>query len=414
VLNREVNGAMDYRKPHFIKDHAQKILEFYKPICLDRENGGFFCAYLNDGTVYDEELKDFIGASRFMLDFCFGIFLDCYNGLREYIRHGLEFVEIVHRDEIHGGYHQNAKGVTPVIANKMTYGHAFYLCALSNAYKAGVKETYSLIDRVFNFMESKLYDREYGLYVDECSNSFNEIIPYRGQNCNMHMTEACLAAFEATGKKEYLERAYQLAHKITVELSKQCNGLICEHYNTKWEVDLNYNKDVDKYDLRNLLRPYGLLPGHFAEWSKLLLILERYRPNDWMLPVAENLFHNAITHAWDERNGGMVYAIDEQGNIVDHDRHFWTHAEVIAAAASLAMRTGNEHYWDIYDRVWDFSYEYFSDNEKGGWYRILDINKKPIDDKKSPPPKSDYHVLGACYEIMRSFHNYGLLNAYIY
>jgi mannose/cellobiose epimerase-like protein (N-acyl-D-glucosamine 2-epimerase family) len=394
-----------YRNPDFVRDHAIKIIEFYKPLVRDKENGGYYCAYLDDGEVYDKNIKDLISTTRFILNFCFGIFLGGSEEYKDYIRHGLEFLEIIHRDDINGGYHQVANGITPVIGNKMTYGQAFCLCAASNAYRAGVKEAYPLISRIYDFMENKLWNEENSLYVDECSNDFEKIEPYRGQNSNMHMTEAMLAAYEATNEIRYLDRAYKLAYKIVVDLAKQSKGMVWEHYKTNWVIDWEYNKD----DPRNLYRPYGFLAGHFTEWSKLLLILERYKPADWQLEVAEFLFNKAMELAWDSENGGINYTFDLDGNILDDERYYWTHAETLAASASLALRTGNEDYWEKYKECWEYPERYFVDKKYGGgWYRVLSREGEPLSDKKSPPGKSDYHVIGACYEIVRSMEHYGI------
>lgn len=393
---------MDYRDPKFVKDHAINIIEFYKPFVKDNENGGYYCAYLDSGEVYDKKVKDLVSTTRFILNFCFGIFIGGPEEYKDYIRHGLEFLEIIHRDENNGGYHQLAEGNKPVIGNKMTYGIAFCLSAVSNSYRAGISEAYPLISRIYNFMEEKIWDSKNSLYVDECSNDFNQIVPYRGQNSNMHMTEAMLAAYEATGENRYLERAYELAYKITVKLARKSYGMIWEHYNSNWEPDWDYNKG----DPKNLYKPYGFLPGHFTEWSKLILILERYKPADWQLKTAENLFDKAIKLAWDDKNEGMNYTFDLEGNILDNERYYWTHAETIAAAASLALRTENDDYWKIYDKCWDYSDKYFSDKKYSGWYRILSIDKKPLSNKKSPLGKSDYHTIGACYEVLRTMEYY--------
>ena len=80
----------------------------------------------------------------------------------------------------------------------------------------------------------------------------------------MHMCEAMLSAFEATGEEKYLNRAHLLAKRICVDLASKANGLVWEHYKTDWTHDWEYNHD----DPKNLFRPYGYLPGHFTEWSK--------------------------------------------------------------------------------------------------------------------------------------------------
>src|SRR5690606_523828 len=129
---------------------------------------------------------------------------------------------------------------------------------------------------------------------------WSRVDPYRGQNCNMHMCEAMISAFEATGDQRFLDRADTLARRVVVELAAPADGLVWEHYKTNWEHDWEYNKD----DPKHLFKPYGYLPGHFTEWSKLLVILDRYRPAEWHVERAEALFQIAMERSWDEARGG--------------------------------------------------------------------------------------------------------------
>ena len=66
------------------------------------------------------------------------------------------------------------------------------------------------------------------------------------------------------------------------------------------------------------------------------------------------------------------------------------------------MRTGEDKYWAWYDKAWAFADQCFVDYEYGAWYRILDGNNKKYDDLKSPPSKTDYHPLAACYETLEA------------
>jgi mannose/cellobiose epimerase-like protein (N-acyl-D-glucosamine 2-epimerase family) len=93
----------------------------------------------------------------------------------------------------------------------------------------------------------------------------------------MHGCEAMLAAFQASGEARYLDRAYGLALRVTVDQAAKAGDMIWEHYDENWEVDWSYNWD----DPRNLFRPWGYQPGHQTEWAKLLMILGRYRDEDW-------------------------------------------------------------------------------------------------------------------------------------
>lgn len=142
--------------------------------------------------------------------------------------------------------------------------------------------------------------------------------------------------------------------------------------------------------------------------AKLLLILERHRPANWLLPRARELFAAATEHGWDASHGGLFYgfAADEshpsRGKYIvcDSDKYFWVQAESIAAAALLALRTGEGGYWDWYDRLWAYSWRHFVDHEHGAWYRILTRDNRKYSDEKSPAGKTDYHTMGACHEVL--------------
>ena len=162
--------------------------------------------------------------------------------------------------------------------------------------------------------------------------------------------------------------------------------------------DWNYNKD----DPKHLFRPYGYLPGHFTEWSKLLLILNRHRPSDWLVPKATMLFDAAMERAYVPETGAINYTFAPDGTILDTDQYYWVFAETFAAAALLANATGLGTYRDWYDRVWAYADKHFVDHEYGAWYRILNRAGQKYSNEKSPAAKADYHPLAACFEVLQS------------
>jgi mannose/cellobiose epimerase-like protein (N-acyl-D-glucosamine 2-epimerase family) len=105
---------------------------------------------------------------------------------------------------------------------------------------------------------------------------------------------------------------------------------------------------------------------------------------------------------WDSNSGGLVYGIAPDGNVCDGDKYFWVQTESIAAAALLAKRTGQQRYWDWYNRIWGYSWKHMVDHEYGAWFRILDSDNNKYDNLKSPAGKTDYHTMGACYEVLNS------------
>jgi len=207
-----------------------------------------------------------------------------------------------------------------------------------------------------------------------------------------------LWAYEATGEERFLARAQLLADHVTRRQAALAGGLVWEHYHPDWTVDWDYNRD----NPRHLFRPWGFQPGHQTEWAKLLLILHRHAPQAWHLPTARGLFDRAVAAAWDSDHGGLCYGFDDAGRICDGDKYFWVQAESFAAAKLLELATGDDSYRRWYGDIWRYSWDHMVDHRYGAWFRILTRDNRKYDDLKSPLGKTDYHTMGACFEVLRA------------
>ena len=400
-----VPAAPDFRSEAFLLDHIKQTMAFYHPRCID-PNGGFFHYFKDDGTIYDTSHRHLVSSTRFVFNYAMA---SIEFGNTEYLdaaRHGLSYLRNVHRQP-NGGYAWTIRDGKPEDLTNHCYGLAFVLLAYSTALKAGIQEVTEWMDETWDLLEKYYWDVEAGLYRDEADENF-QFTGYRGQNANMHMCEAMLAAYQASDNVRYLDRALLLANHMTRRQATKTadheatnGGLVWEHYDVNWNVDWQYNLDNPKH----LFRPWGFQPGHQTEWTKLLLILEpllleRNREEKWLLPTARHLFDTALEHSWDEKNGGMVYGFDPEGKVCDGDKYFWVQAESLAAAALLHTRTGDATYDDWYQKLWNYAWQHFIDHTYGAWYRILTQDNKKYSDEKSPAGKVDYHTMGACYEVI--------------
>jgi mannose/cellobiose epimerase-like protein (N-acyl-D-glucosamine 2-epimerase family) len=394
----------DFHSRATLLQHIRHTRQFYDPRCTD-PSGGFYHFYKDDGTVYDARTRHLVSSTRFVFNFSMAWRQFQEPADRERVLHGLRFLREAHRNPETGGYawtldwNGGEKRVTD--DTNHCYGLAFVLLAYAHALMAGVDEARAWLDETYDLMERRFWEPAHGLYADEASGDWSTLFPYRGQNANMHTCEAMLAAFEATGDTKFLWRAETLAHNITVRQAALYGNLVWEHYNGDWSVDPDYNRD----DKTNIFRPWGYQPGHLTEWAKLLLIMERHKahmagPSDWLAPRAQELFDAALSKAWDKEHGGIHYGFGPDGEICDADKYFWVQAESLAAAALLGARTGDQAYWDWYDRIWAYSWEHFVDHDHGAWYRILGPANEKLTDEKSPAGKVDYHTMGACYEVL--------------
>ncbi len=393
------SAAPDFRSEAFLRDHIAKTMAFYHPRAIDPK-GGFFHYFRDDGTVYDASHRHLVSSTRFVFNYAMAA-IEFSN--EEYIRaarHGLRYLRDAHRDPATGGYAWTIRDGKPEDRTNHAYGVAFVLLAYSTALKAGISEAAGWMDETWHLLEQRYWDPHADLYRDEADANWT-FSDYRGQNANMHMCEAMLAAYQASDDPRYLDRALTLAHAITRRQAELAGGLVWEHYHTDWSIDWDYHRDEPKH----LFRPWGFQPGHQTEWAKLLLIMEpllmeRGREETWLLPTARHLFDTAVARSWDKPYGGLCYGFAPDGKICDDDKYFWVQAESLAAAALLHSHTNMPVYDEWYVKLWTYAWEHLVDHHYGAWFRILTRDNRSYSDEKSPAGKTDYHTMGACYEVL--------------
>lgn len=383
-----------FENPDFLEEHIQSTLDFYASRVIAPE-GGFYGCFLDNGECYDPHVRHLVASTRYVLNYATAYRLYGEPQHLEWAQWGLDFLNNGHKQD-NGHYAwQLEKGVI-TDARVMAYGHAFVLLAAAACLRAGIKSAATTLNDVFNFMERYFWDAAAGAYNDERDDTLKTLSPYRGQNANMHMCEALLAAWQATRDVKFLDRAEQLVHKFAFDFAAQSGGQIWEHYDAHWTVDMEFN--IDKPNDR--FKPWGFQPGHQTEWAKLLLILDAERPNKKWLAKAKSLYDQAMKAGWDNEFGGIVYGVAPDGRYCSSKKYFWVQSESFATAWRLYCATQDEKYLDDYRRIWQWSWDHMIDHTYGAWYRVRARDGSAIDNKKSPLGKTDYHTMGACWDVL--------------
>lgn len=383
----------------FLEKHIAHTLSFYEGRVVD-EGGGYFQGFYVDGTNFNPDFQQLVSSSRMVINFMLTGHLFKRSDLLDIGRHGLTYLDNVHWRATEEMFAYTLRDHEPEDMTQQCYAYAFVLAAHAAALKAGVTTDGSSIARLFDLAERRFWLVDKGAYADTVSLD-GVMDGYRGQNSNMHMCEAMIYCYEATKETRYLERATTLAETFTQRLAGLANGWIWEHYTENFEVDWEYNKN----DRTNIYRPWGFQPGHQIEWSKNLLNIHRYTPNDWMLQRARELFDGAWERSWDAEHGGLVYGFGPDDQWCDSEKYFWVQAEAIATAALLHDATGDAKYMDQYNSLWKYSWQNWVDHVHGGWWglKITRDNKRVTEEKATPGGKCDYHSMVACMEALRVF-----------
>jgi len=347
----------------FLAGDANRQFAFFQKSL--RKDGGFYTLD-HAGAPLPSDKQELHTTTRLVHSYALG-HLWGFDGSAEIVDQGMRYLLDRHRDPDHGGYVWALEGDHVADGRKLAYGHVFVLLAGASALQAGHPDAAALIDDVSGVLDQHFWDEEPGLFRDEWNRDWTPFSTYRGMNANMHGVEALLTAFEATGRRQYLDRAGRILDFFFNRIAPDNCWRLPEHYTETWAVDRAYAGDP-------MFRPAGTTPGHSFELGRLLL---QYwdltgRPNDGAPSRARRVIEQALTDAWNDERGGFAYTLDFDGRVANPNRYWWPVTEAIGAIAVLLKldRRASDEAW--YRRLWTFADRHLIDHARGGWYPELD------------------------------------------
>lgn len=237
-------------------------------------------------------------------------------GADELVRHGVAaLADGPLHDADHGGWRSSTEDGT-----KAAYVHAFVVLAGSTAATAGVPGGRALLDDALDIWQTRFWDDDAGLAVEEWDAGWSRCADYRGVNANMHGVEATLAAADAlavsdaTAANRMRQQALRSTERVVHGWAREWDWRLPEHFTAGWAPLPDYNRD----DPADPFRPYGVTVGHQFEWARLCLHLraalqgqKRALGPSWLLDDAVALFHAAATRGWAaDGHDGFPYTLD--------------------------------------------------------------------------------------------------------
>ena len=260
------------------------------------------------------------------------------------------------------------------------YAHAFALFGLAWAYKLAPEP---------RFLSTALTTlRVLDQHFASPTGGYHSVLPAdagrREQNPHMHLFEAMLAWFEATGHAMFLARAGELHGMMAGRFFQSQSGILAEYFDGSWTPQAG--------DLGRICEP-----GHHFEWSWLLRryagLAGRSDP-----PIAAALKAFGDRHGFDA-DGFVVDALLDDGRVHKASRRCWPHTEAVKAEVAAA-ETGDAEASPRAARTIDRLMAVFLGRPvAGGWIDHVDANGAPIVD--SMPASTLYHVFLAAAEADR-------------
>lgn len=261
------------------------------------------------------------------------------------------------------------------------YDHAFHLLALGWCYRISKDSDYILeakkiiahLDEQFGTANGGWREGDY---------------PYscRRQNPHMHLFEAFMALYEASGDAAFLARASEMFGLFQAHFFDEKQQVLFEFFNDDWT-------------LLDGIKGQQVEPGHMMEWVWLVDWYSRLtgRP---VKHYTDALYNNGLAKGV-AKSGLLFDAITPNGTIIDGNKRCWGITELIKASL-VQIRNGHPEAEAIACKAVDDLFTYYLCASTPGSY----VDQRGINDEivvDTAPASSLYHIIVAAMELQDHF-----------
>lgn len=305
-------------------------------------------------------------------------------------RRGADLLLQRFRDVAHGGFFHSLKSDgQPAALNKETYAQSFALLALATLARVDGNSLYrEAALQQWKTISSHCIDPMGGVYKD-LSREFDPHPGGRSQNPLMHLYEAVLALYTATGDNAALAGVRQIGDFVSNRLLQGLpdgGARIPEWYDEAWQP--LPTREAGGY----------IEYGHQFEWAHLLASSEHI--SSIYSQVAERLMIYALGTGFDEHRGGCYGRAYPDADKPDTAKGWWQQAECVHALVVCAHAWGRTDLWRRYDQTLSLVRDELIDPYQGGWQqaRFLPCKNGGCDNEQPDP----YHMVAMHSAALRA------------
>jgi mannose/cellobiose epimerase-like protein (N-acyl-D-glucosamine 2-epimerase family) len=258
------------------------------------------------------------------------------------------------------------------------YDLSFVLFALAWRYRAEPDErSRGRANQVLDFIQANLQAPGGGYWPK---------LPHAGvrlQNPHMHLTEACIAAYDAFGEQRFLDQARELI------------GLLRTRFFDGRTLGERFGEDWSR-----LAGDEGsaLEPGHHFEWTWILAQYQRLTGEN-VTREAQALTAFAEAQGVDARSGAVYDSVRDDGVVLKSSSRSWTNTERIKAHLALFELTGADPRKAVAQSVQLLFDRYLDVPTRGAWIDQFDGEGRPL--AEVVPASILYHLFLAFAEVLR-------------
>jgi D-glycero-D-manno-heptose 1,7-bisphosphate phosphatase len=265
--------------------------------------------------------------------------------------------------------------------NRDLYDAAFVAFALASAAKALGRADYAAAgSEIVDWTVANWSHPAGGFYEGDIAP-----VPPRRQNPHMHMLEALLQLFVATGDRAFLEKAGKLVALLETKWISPRWGALLEYFTDDWTP-----RPGDEGRIAE--------PGHQFEWSWLL---DRYArlSGARISPAANRIYLHGEVYGVNPATGVTVDETWAEGGVRTSTSRLWPHTERIKANVVRFEQTGSISAALCCAQAFDVLMTYCDVPVRGLWRDRRLPDGSFIDE--AAPASSFYHIALAFSELIR-------------
>ncbi|HUO92312.1 MAG TPA: AGE family epimerase/isomerase [Rhizomicrobium sp.] len=276
--------------------------------------------------------------------------------------------------------HTFADNGEPLDRRADLYDHAFTLFCLAHAGRAlGRDDLWDAADATMDRLESWRHPKG-GFREGEIDG------PPRRQNPHMHLLEASLALWQATGRARWKDLAVEIASLCRSKFIDPATGALTEYFVDDWG---------------RLGTDEGALvePGHCLEWAWLFERLGETGIADGAQP-SDGLAGFARRFGLDRDRDVAINEIGLDGRVRSANARLWPQTERLKAALARWRRTRRNDELDEALLAVRGLWRYFEIPLKGSWRDVLKPDGTFVE--QPAPASSFYHIVCALSELLET------------
>ncbi len=390
ILNKEPKNMLRHYSALYKRELLNNILPFWMNHSKDELNGGYFTCLDQAGKVYDTDKFLWLQGREV---WCFSFMYNHIEPNKEWLNmalHGADFMKKYGRDELGNWYFSLTAEGKPLVQPYNIFSDCFATMAFASLDKAMPTDEYKqiAIDTFNNIIKRR--NNTKGLY----NKSYPGTRSLKNFSLPMILCNLSLELEHILGKQKVDEFIPSIIHEVMDVFYHPDLGLVLENVNEDGSF-------CDSFEGRLLN------PGHAIEAMWFIMDLGKRINDEKLIQKAKDIMLHTLEYGWDKEYEGIFYFLDVKGcppqQLEWDQKLWWVHVEALVALAKGYALTGDENCLRWFEKVHEYTWNKFKDEEYGEWFGYLNRRGEVLLPLKGGKWKGCFHIPRALYQVYKTF-----------